>query len=318
MDVIPTKRNVVKLASTFYDPLGIVAPAILRFKMLFQELCQMKSRWDDLLENSLLVKWNNLVQDLQRAASITIPRCYYPMSLHQNCELVYKIHGFCDASAKAYGAVIYLVVMSHSTRTIRFLVSKTSQRVTPVSGMTIPRLELLSALVLARLIRTVKEALKFEITIDETYCWSDSRVALAWIKGVKSEWKQFVQNRVNEVRKLVPVDTWGHCPGSMNPADIASRGMALEELSQCSTWIDGPYWLKQSDTPDNPDVLPEEDDLSQMDLPIECLDEMKVKAKRELVMLTTEHEFPARIGTIMDITDFSTRRSRLRVTAHVC
>ena len=94
----------------------------------------------------------------------------------------------------------------------------------------------------------VREALGPEVDITDLTCWTDSKVALAWIKGEEREWKPFVQNRVNEIRTLVPVNSWRHCRGKNNPANIPSRGMSQSELSECALWIEGlrsRFWIVQ-------------------------------------------------------------------------
>jgi len=58
----PTKRRIGAIATKFYDPIGFVAPVIVCFKMLFQELCISKIGWDELLMGKLLIKWKRLVQ----------------------------------------------------------------------------------------------------------------------------------------------------------------------------------------------------------------------------------------------------------------
>ena len=58
-------------------------------------------------------------------------------------------------------------------------------------------------------------------------CYTDSQVALCWFKGVTKQWKQFVENRIQEIRRLVPVNCWRHCHSGDNPADIPSRGSGL-------------------------------------------------------------------------------------------
>ena len=85
---------------------------------------------------------------------------------------------------------------------IILLTSKT--RIAPLKTQTIPRLELMSAFILAKLMSTVQRALGH------------------WINN-KGEWKQFVRHRVNEILKLSDKANWGHCPGEQNPADIGSR-----------------------------------------------------------------------------------------------
>ena len=142
-----------------------------------------------------------------------------------HCSLI----GFCDASAGAYAAVVYLRVERSAGTTVNFVVSKT--QVSPVNKTSIPRLELLSTLLLARFISSVSVALEADNQLQPHHCFSDSKVALFWIKGVTTEWKPWVENRVNEVRRIVPAECWNHCPGVKNPADIPSRGITSIELA---------------------------------------------------------------------------------------
>ena len=116
-------------------------------------------------------------------------------------------------------------------------------RVAPLAKQTIPRLELLAALILSRLVYSVRVALLPVIKVDEVFCWTDSMTTLHWIKGVGREYKQFVENRVKEIRQNVPPESWSHCPGIENPADLPSRGMKAEALKQSETWWHGPPWL---------------------------------------------------------------------------
>ena len=184
----------------------------------------------------------------------------------------------CDASTRAYAAVVYLRIEAGSETSVRFVASKT--RVSLVGNQTIPRLELLSALLLARLITTVSTALEPELTLTDPTCFTDSKIALYWIRGTDREWKPFVKNRVNEIRRLLPVGCWKHCPGKENPADMPSRGINPLELSGSTLWLHGPNWLAYPDM----DVSEEE-----LEMPEESLQEMKSK-DRKLIhsMLVTD------------------------------
>ena len=95
----------------------------------------------------------------------------------------YTLHGFGDASEKAYCAVVYLLLETSSGNYPVLLTSKT--RVAPLAKQSIPRLELLSGVILARLVSSVKEALQLQVQIDKTYLWLDSKTAIYWIKGSK-------------------------------------------------------------------------------------------------------------------------------------
>ena len=138
----PTKRKIVAIATKFYNPIGFVAPVIIRFKTLFQELCTSKITWDEPLSGELLIKRKRLVSEFQ-GVTTSIPRCYFELLAIEegHCSLI----GFCDASAGAYAAV-------------------------------------LSTLLLARLISSVLVALEANIQLQPHCCFSDSKVALFWIK----------------------------------------------------------------------------------------------------------------------------------------
>ena len=161
-------------------------------KVFFQELCKIKLDWDDQLPSVLLSKWKALRSRFQGTV-ITLPRCYFHSKDKQYSNLLY---GFCDASTAAYAAVVYLHTGVDSTC---FVASKT--RVAPLNQQTIPRLELLSCLLLAKLISHVLEALATVIDVQIGSCFTDSKVALYWIKGQGKQWKQFVQNRVTDIRQ---------------------------------------------------------------------------------------------------------------------
>jgi len=114
-------------------------------------------------------------------------------------------------------------------------------RVAPVKRMTLPRLELMGSLLAARLLKFVIKALNLPSTISY-FCWTDSQVALAWIKGSPDRWKQFVANRVSEIHELTDPSRWNFCPGKQNPADLTTRGVNAAALNS-DIWLYGPEWL---------------------------------------------------------------------------
>ena len=103
----------------------------------------------------------------------------------------------------------------------------------------------MSSLLLARLVHSVYSALTI-FPISKVLCLTDSAITLAWIQNEKKQYKQFVQNRVREVRELTKTDMWYHLPRKENIADLPSRGCLPEELSsKRDSWINGPSWLSQ-------------------------------------------------------------------------
>ena len=152
-----------------------------------------------------------------------------------------ELHGFSEASSYAYAAVVYLRVELESNTKSVLVASKT--RVAPLSGQTIPRLELLGAVILARLVKHVVGALSGTLRIDRVRCWVDSTAVLYWIIGEKKHWKQLVRNRILEIRSLVSPSCWRYCPTSVNPTELPSRGMKASDLAASEEWWNGPMFL---------------------------------------------------------------------------
>ena len=190
--------------------------------------------------------------------------------------------------------------------TVSFVTSKT--RVAPIQLQTIPRLELLSALLLARLLTAAMESLQPVLSLHTPRCFTDSQVVLYWIRGVDKGWKLFVQNRVNEIRKLIPSTQWSHCSGKTNPADLPSRGLTSLELSVSCLWREGPEWLRS----DEPNA---EEDKEESSMPGECEKELKAGSRIAHNLLASEH--PTGIGSVMNCGDFSSMLHLRRVTAYV-
>ena len=187
---------------------------------------------------------------------------------------------------------------------MRFVASKT--RVAPLKSQTIPRLELLSAVLLARLMSSITQAIEGEVTLSTPCCFTDSIVSLFWIRGVEKSWKPFVQNRVSEIRKLLNPDCWMHCAGRDNPADLPSRGLTPKELTTSKLWMNGPDWLSDSVFCDS--LLPT--------MPEECRTEMRAKDPKKTIELLTTAELTS-IGQLIKCEHFSSLRRLLAVTAKV-
>ena len=207
-------------------------------KLLFQELCSENYDWEDELTEEKRQKWNSWLNELTEVKSIEIDRCLYEDSSNDIFE--YQLHGFKDASNKAYSAVVYILCRTENKIYARLITSKS--RVAPLKKLTIPRLELMSASLLARLMHAVKSALKSQLEMSKAVYWLDSKTALSWIQN-RGEWKQFVRHRVNEILQLSNKHDWRHCPGEDNVAEIGSRGIGAPQLSQCGVWWHGPKWL---------------------------------------------------------------------------
>ena len=102
-----------------------------------------------------------------------IPRCYFGLNEKRTS---FCLQRFCDASTHAYAAVVYLGVQTSVGTTATFVAART--RVFPLQEHSIPRLELLGALLLSKLLASVSAALVVELELEPSTCFTDSKVAL--------------------------------------------------------------------------------------------------------------------------------------------
>ena len=233
-----TKRSILKVLASLYDPLGILSPIMAEAKILFQDICKDNINWDEELNETYKQRWHQWLKELEEASIIEVERCVLGQAGEELKEC--HLHGFCDASEKAYCCMIFLHIVTEKEEKVTLLTSKT--RVTPLKSMSIPRLELTAARILAQMKDTVTRALEKEIEFSSINLWTDSMTTLWWIMN-RREWKQYVKNRVNEILLKTEMKDWRYCPGKQNPADLGSRGMKATELKESKIWWSGPAWI---------------------------------------------------------------------------
>ena len=295
-----TKRNLLSLLAGLLDPLGITSPMIVCMKILFQNLCCENWGWDEELEGNSSRNFHEWIADLSNIEGISINRCIYerPKQEVLECEL----HGFGDASSKAYCTVVYLVYKTNEGTSAKLLTSKS--QVAPLKKLTIPRLELMLARILAQLMDTVKLALESQLKVNRVRYWSDSSTALCWIQN-RGEWKQFVRHRVNEILKLRNKEHWGHCPGKENPADIGLRGALGSKLRDDKMWWCGPQWLTQGE---------EKWPATVEDI---CTPESEEELKKTTNVMVVQVQRPPTVANLVDINRHGSLGKLLRVTTLV-
>ncbi|XP_011685200.1 PREDICTED: uncharacterized protein LOC105448376 [Wasmannia auropunctata] len=233
----PTKRSLLSYTARLFDPFGWLAPIIVLAKLLIQSTWLQRLDWDDHLAGEERAAWQRLTEEMPLLQDIRIPRWMHSDSARSQVE----IHGFSDASERAYGAVIYLRAAGKGRVHTSLVLAKT--KVAPLKRVSLPRLELCAATLLAKLASHVKTTLPLEGTA--THLWTDSTVTLGWIRGHPAKWTTFVANRVAEIHRNVADVHWHHVPGRDNPADCASRGMSPRDLLVHSLWWRGPTFLSE-------------------------------------------------------------------------
>lgn len=230
-----TKRVILSTISQIFDPLGLIGPTTIRAKIILQRLWLVKIGWEESVPADIHTLWTQYVGHLRSLEDIRIPRL-----VRTTHPIRIELHGFCDASEAAYGACLYIRSLAAcGTWTAQLLCAKS--KVAPIKSVSIPRLELCGALLLARLSQKSTSALT--MPINETIHWSDSTITLAWIRGEACQWKTFVANRVSEIQERSSHATWRHVRTEDNPADIISRGIDPQLLESADLWWQGPTWL---------------------------------------------------------------------------
>lgn len=235
-----TKRQILSALARLYDPCGFIAPVIIVGRMLMQEIWISKIDWDSKPAQEISKKFHDMYNQLNTLESLKIPR-WFGCNLSTGNE----IHGFCDASSRAYGCVLYMRVKADNGD-IHTTIIGAKSRVAPIKTMSIPRLELCAAALLAEFAATtIKEC---KIPISKVTLWTDSAVALQWIQRLPIELQVMVANKVSNIQELTTGMFWRHVPSKQNAADIISRGLRADELLKNDMWLYGPKWLKQDET----------------------------------------------------------------------
>ncbi|XP_041450162.1 uncharacterized protein LOC121404571 [Drosophila obscura] len=187
-----TKRNVLSQIAKLFDPAGWLAPFVIQAKMFMQEVWLRELGWDDDLPGDLRQTWETFLQSFPAIQQIHIPR-----GIHVCPTAKVQIHGFCDASQRAYGAAIYVRVERPHGIFCSLLTAKT--RVAPVKTISLPRLELCGAVLLAELSAAILPEMPLDTS--QVSFWTDSTIVLAWLHKLACEWTTFVGNRVATIAR---------------------------------------------------------------------------------------------------------------------
>lgn len=246
-----TKRGLLSMAASIYDPIGWMLPVIMLLRMMIQGLWMQKLDWDDKIEETIVKKFQKIIDQLHRLREIRIPR-WFGSSANAEMEIV----GFSDASGDGCAAVVYSRIKMPNGILTRLIASK--GRVTPLKTKanmdskkyTIPKLELEALVLLADLYTEVKKSfagLKCTFT-----AYTDSEIVLAWVRSANIQENKFVRARVAKIKKVIAPHTLHYVKSAENPADPGSRGLYPKMLVDCDLWFSGPYWLGDEKLPETP------------------------------------------------------------------
>ncbi|XP_014215747.1 uncharacterized protein LOC106644640 [Copidosoma floridanum] len=234
-----TKRTLFAQTARLFDPLGWFSLVIIVPKMLLQSLWLLKISWDTPLPDSVVEPWVRWLSEIPQLNQVRIPRWnFYSPSIRL------EIHGFADASKSAYAAVVYTRVVVENVVHVSLQIAKT--RVAPLKVLSIPRLELCGAHLLAKVVRHFTDCCPCDGV--PIHLKTDSLNVLHWLNA-----PVFVANRCSDIHHLMPSVKWHHISSKQNPADLASRGILPSQLIAKQLWFHGPDVLHETD-PQYPDL----------------------------------------------------------------
>ncbi|CAI6357195.1 unnamed protein product [Macrosiphum euphorbiae] len=246
-DTPNTKRGVLSAIARLFDSIGALGPMLLWAKSFMQQLWQTQLNWDTPLPPHLRIAWRQFLSELPSLSNLTITR-HIDIREYQDVQLL----GFADASQRGYAANVYLRVV-HPTGKVSVSLVTCKTKVASLKGserdesLTIPRLELCAALLLAQLLHRLHTKIASVIPISHVRAWTDSSVVLSWLTADQKMFKIFVTNRVAKIHTLLPNCKWSHVRTTENPADPSSRGLLPSDLVACTLHWKGPTFLQFSE-----------------------------------------------------------------------
>ena len=243
-----TRRGILSVVSSVYDPLGFIAPATLPVKWIMQDLCRLKLGWDDEIPANHGRRWVQWIEELPKLQNYSVNRCFTPTSFGESIQT--QLHHFSDASEKGYGTASYMRT-KNARGDVHCSLVMAKSRVAPLKQTSIPRLELGAATVAVRVNHMIQQEL--EIPVHNTYYWTDSKSVLRYIKNESTRFHTFVANRVAVIRDGSSHSQWRYVDTANNPADDSSRGLTIDSLLKSKRWLRGPefLWKPEEEWPDS-------------------------------------------------------------------
>ena len=183
-----TQRKVLSVVSSVFDPLGFLAPFVIRGRIILKGIWQTRGQqWDSFIKENLNNQFSDWVAELIAGESFEVTRRYQTSSESVRNEL----HVFGDASEDAFCAVAYVVTEKvNADRKVSFIMGKA--RVAPVKHQKIPKLELMAAITGNRLKDSIMK--EHSIHFHKVYMWSDSTTVIQWIRSSNEKQPTFVAN----------------------------------------------------------------------------------------------------------------------------
>ncbi|XP_053691482.1 uncharacterized protein LOC128739998 [Sabethes cyaneus] len=235
---VPTKREVLKVVMSLFDPLGLIANVIIHGRILMQNIWSSGAEWDDKINLALFEQWRQWITIISTLECLKIPRCLFPATNIDDLHTL-QVHIFVDASSSAYSAVGYFRIVGKHGPHVALVTAKT--KVAPLKAITIPKLELLAAVLGTRLLNSICSV--HTLTTIKRFLWTDSSTVVAWIKSKQRKFNSYVAVRVGEILATTSADEWRWISTKDNVADDATRWGKGPNVTINNRWFNGPEFL---------------------------------------------------------------------------
>ena len=246
-----TLRILLGVVSSIYDPLGLLIPLTIKWKIEVGDLHKREDvQWDTVLEGTMDIKWKEMLEQMVMLPEFVFDRSVKP----QGCKGPPEVFGYFDGGAKAFGAVVYLRYERTSlgpqgeTHDVRILGAKAK-----IGSKTIPKQEIDGCLVLHRFLTALLPGMVEAPSAINII--GDSSAAITILDCEHKILTPYFDSRVGEIqehraewKKYAPVNPVLHTPGLLNPADICTKGKGTAvDIAYGSAWQRGPGYLQYND-----------------------------------------------------------------------
>ena len=233
-----TRRSALSQISRLYDPLGLLTPFTLTAKLIMRDICTTSGdepqAWDEQLTSKLNNRLKGFFTEMSSLDSISFHRSIKPNGAKGSPSLIL----FSDGSQQAYGACAYARwLLEDGTYTANLICSKS--RLAPAKTLSIPRIELMGAIVACRLRNVIVK--EMEIEFESIYHIIDSQIVLEQIRKDSHKCGVFVGNRVAEIQNSSLVSDWWWTDTINNAADRLTRPSSVYKINE--EWKHGPSYL---------------------------------------------------------------------------
>ena len=274
-----TRREMLSLVASVFDPAGFAAPATLKGKIIFQKATCLGLGWDDELPEDIYMEfeeWRNKLPELQK---LRLRRWFATPATTDGKS---QLHLFSDSSGEGYGVAAY-IRMSNESGDVHNSLAFARAHVVPADMLrraskdqenhhdSIPRLELTAARLAATVREMLVEELREEFSFERVVMWTDSETVLKWINDKKTRFRTFINNRITKILELTRATEWLYVPSEENPADDVSRGLDPSD-GKWERFYSGPNFLWKSES-----EWPEQKGMKERRICINAMDHVQAR-----------------------------------------